>query len=612
MARRSALIQFGAFSRMPAADVPADRVRRRALQGTAALVVPALLVFLVVYAAPLGSLVVDSFHKDGSFTLANHLESITSPAFGTIVLRTLTLSAIVTVLCLLIGYPLAYILASLRGAVAAGLLLLVSVPYVTSILIRSYAWVVVLSGNGIINKALLWLGVTDEPLRLVFNEAGTYIGMVQVQLPLMVFPLYAAMHRIDGSLVAAARNLGSSPFSAFWHVYLPLSGSGIAGGCTLVFLSCLGFYVTPALLGGPGQYLVAQGIAVRVTTLADFSSAAAQATLLLAVVLVIFIACRRRIASELGGGAAPEAHSHDGAGSGLRRWPNAVERIALACAPVLRACGDTISYGGRLVLWIFAVAALVYLVLPLLVVIPLAFSDAAYLTFPPPAYSLRWFKAFLSNTQWLEATWFSVRMAGVGAVTSLLLGVPVAFALVRRRLVGKLSIYLLLISPLVVPHVVIAVALYFTLARLQLVGTELGFVIAYTLLGMPYVLVVFIAGLRRFDQTLEMAAASLGARPITVLGTVTFPLLVPSLISALLFAFIAGFDDVVLGLFLSGPTATPLPIRMWDNIRLEISPQIAVVAVLLFVALAASYCAYLLLSSRMFLRLIFRSQSVDG
>jgi putative spermidine/putrescine transport system permease protein len=612
VAHRSALIPFGALHSMPVAGAPADRMRRRVVQGTAALVLPALLVFLVVYALPLGSLVFDSFHKDGSFTLANHLESITSPAFGTIVLRTITLSAVVTLFCLLIGYPLAYILASLRGAVAAGLLLLVSVPYVTSILIRSYAWVVVLSGTGIINKFLLWLGIIDEPLRLVFNQIGTYIGMVQVQLPLMVFPLYAAMQRIDGSLVAAARNLGSSPFSAFWHVYLPLSGSGIAGGCTLVFLSCLGFYVTPALLGGPGQYLVAQGIAVRVTTLADFASAAAQATLLLAVVLVIFIACRRRIASELGSGPAIGARTEGGAGSGLRRWPAAAERVALACTPLLRLCGEAISYGGRFVLWVIAVAALIYLVLPLLVVIPLAFSDAAYLTFPPPAYSLRWLRTFLSNAQWLDATWFSVKMAAIGAVTSLLLGMPVAFALVRRSLVGKLSIYLLLISPLVVPHVVIAVALYFTLARLQLVGTELGFVIAYTLLGVPYVLVVFIAGLRRFDRTLEMAAASLGARPATVLGTVTIPLLLPSLISALLFAFIAGFDDVVLGLFLSGPTATPLPIRMWDDIRLEISPQIAVVAVLLFGALATSYCAYLLLSSRMFLRLIFRSQTVNG
>jgi putative spermidine/putrescine transport system permease protein len=612
VARRGALSFPGAIDGVSPADAPAAGQRRRAMQGTAALVVPALLVFVFVYALPLGSLVFDSFHKDGHFTLANHLESITSPAFGTIMLRTVTLSAIVTLLCLLIGYPLAYILASLRGPVAAGLLLLVSVPYVTSILIRSYAWVVVLSGNGIINRTLLWLGVIDEPLRLVFNQAGTYIGMIQVQLPLMVFPLYAAMQRIDGSLVAAARNLGSSPFSAFWHVYLPLSGSGIAGGCTLVFLSCLGFYVTPALLGGPGQYLVAQGIAVRVTTLADFASAAAQATLLLAVVLVIFVACRRRVASELGGDASSETRVGDGSGSGLRRWPDLVEGAAVACTPFLQRGSEIISFGGRTILWVFACSALLYLVLPLLVVVPLAFSDAAYLTYPPPAYSLRWFKSFLSNAQWLDATWFSVKMSAIGAITSLMLGMPVAFALVRRSFAGKLSLYLLLISPIVVPHVVIAVALYFTLARMQLVGTQLGFVIAYTLLGVPYVLVVFIAGLRRFDRTLEMAAASLGARPFTVLGTVTIPLLLPSLISALLFAFIAGFDDVVLGLFLSGPMATPLPIRMWDDIRLEISPQIAVVAVLLFVALAASYCTYLLLSSRMLLRLMFRSQSIDG
>ena len=248
----------------------------------------------------------------------------------------------------------------------------------------------------------------------------------------------------------------------------------------------------------------------------------------------------------------------------------------------------------RPLVWGSAFLVLCFLVAPLLVVIPLAFSSAAYLTFPPPSYSLRWFERFFSNAQWIDSTLFSLRMAGLSALVSVAIGAPAAFALVRRRVALRLPAYLLMISPLVVPQVVAAVALYFMLANWRLVGTGTGFVLAYALLGVPYVIVVFIAGLRRFDRNLERAAASLGARPATVLRTITLPLLIPTLASGLLFAFIIAFDDVVFGLFIAGRGATPLPIRMWDDIRLEISPQIAVVAVLLFAALIVLYVLQLL------------------
>lgn len=557
----------------------------------ALLLAPLLALFFMVYVGPFGNLIAQSFTRDGAFTIVNYVEQLRSASFGIIVWRTLILAIAVTVLCLLIGFPLAYVLSRLPHRLAAGLLLVVTIPYLTSILIRTYAWIVVLSPNGLINQALLATGLIEEPLRLVFNQIGVYIGMVQVQLPLMVFPLYAAMQRIDRSLIAGAQSLGSSPASAFWHVTLPLSMPGIVSGCTLVFLSCLGFYVTPALLGGTGEYMVAQGISVRVTTLADFEAAAVQATLLLAVVGLLFILLRRRIGTELGqeGGNSAVGRAQIRTGRLLRASPLPGRRLASA----LRFVGEAISVVRWPLLWCAAIGALVYLVLPLLIVIPLAFSNAAYLTFPPPSYSLRWFRTFFADAQWLEATWFSLEMAGAAALASALLGVPAAFALTRKRIIGRLPLYLLFISPLVLPHVVLAVALYFELARAHLIGTTWAFIVAYTVIGVPYAVVVFVAGLRRFDRTLEQAAASLGAAPLTVLRTVTLPLLAPTLASALLFAFIVAFDDVVFGLFLSGPGATPLPIRMFDDIRLEISPQIAVVAVLLFAALALLYAAYL-------------------
>ena len=579
---------------MPSSILPTGAESRRTL-GTSAMLAPIIVLFLLAYLLPLGSLVADSFQKDGHFTFDNHTRLMGSKTFWVILWRTLDISIVVTVVCLLVAYPVAYVLTWIPPRWAAGLLLLVSIPYITSILIRTYAWVVLLASNGIVNKLLLGSGIIETPLRLAFSETGTYIGMVHVQLPLMIFPLYAAMHRIDRSTVSAARSLGSTSASAFWHVFLPLSLSGVASGCTLVFLSCLGFYVTPALLGAPGQYMLAQGITVRVLTLSDFAGASAQATALLILVVIIFVLLRKKFAGGLGmGGDGPGVRSITH--GGLRQWPGLVEAVAGRLHRMSRLVGVVLSAIGWPLVVATTIAAFAFLVLPLLIVFPLAFSDSPYLAFPPPAYSFRWFEKFFSNTRWLEGTAFSVAAAGTGALVSLLFAVPAAFAIARRAVKGRLTLYLVLISPLIVPHVIVALAMYFSLAQVRLVGTFEAFVIAYALCGTPYVFILFVAGVLRFDRSLELAAASLGATPATVLRTVTFPLLLPTLASALLFSFIMGFDDVIFGLFLAGPGATPLPIRMWEDIRHEISPQVAVVAVLLFAAMAVAYAAYLLLS----------------
>lgn len=565
-------------------DVAIHRPYRRAL-GTAVMLAPLLAVFAIGYVAPLGRLMANSLMDANGFTLASYAKELSSPAFIAILLRTIWLSIVVTGLCLLLGYPVAYTLARMRGHLAAALLLVVSIPYITSILIRTYAWIVVLNPSGLINQVLLGLGITSRPVPLVFNQFGVYVGMVQVQLPLMIFPLYATMRKIERSTVVAAMSLGSSPASAFWHVFAPLSVPGVIAGSTLVFLSCLGFYVTPALLGGAGEYMLSQGISLRVLRLADFASAATQSTILLLMVVVLFVIFRDRIAGELGVGVAASVRPSRGGTTTLRRG------TGIRVAPVFQYLGELVSQVRRPVLWIVTATVLLYLIVPLLIVIPLAFSSADYLTFPPPGYSLRWFRSFFSNRQWIESTLFSLRIGGMAAVASVLVGLPAAFAIVRRRMPLKVPLYLLMISPLVVPQVVAAVALYFLIAPLRLVGTEVSFVLAYMLLGVPYVVVVSVAGLQRFDRDLEIAAASLGARAGVILRTITLPLLLPSIISALLFAFIVAFDDVVYGLFLSGRGATPLPMRMWDNLRLEISPQIAVVAVLLFAALLVFYLA---------------------
>ncbi|WP_197520928.1 ABC transporter permease subunit [Bradyrhizobium icense] len=548
------------------------------------------MLFAFGYLMPLSQLMLKSLQSDGSWSLKSYGEIASSSSFFWIVLRTLTLALTVTIICLVVAYPLAYAISRCSQRVATLLLFIVTLPYLTSVLIRTYAWIVLLSPSGPINKMLLGLGAISEPLQMVFNSVGVYIGMVQVQLPLMVFPLYAALTRVNPNLTKAAQSLGSPPTDAFLRVTLPASMPGLVSGCTLVFLSCLGFYITPELLGGPDDYLIAQGISLRVLILGNFNEAAAQSSLLLLAVIVIFLVFRRRIAEELDDRSrSDDVGASSALASGFAVSRPLVERISTLSHGASLHLHELLSSIRKPLLYSCAGFALLLLVLPFAVVIPLAFSDAPYLTFPPPAYSLRWFSRLFNNTQWVDALSFSLSWAGLSALLSVAVGVPAAFALVRHRFLGRLPIYLLLISPLIVPHVVMAVSLFFALAGSPLIGSPIAFVLSYTMIGAPYAVVVMIAGLKRFDRTLERAASSLGASPVTTLRTVTLPLLFPTLASAAIFAFIVGFDDVVFGLFLSGPSATPLPMRMWDNIRLEISPQIAVIAVL-FLAMLVILC----------------------
>lgn len=540
--------------------------------------IPALTVIVVMYVYPLGRLVIDSFVQHGEPTLARYADLLNDGVFASIVRRTLEVAAAVTIITIVLGYPFAYVINRLPTRWAVLLLLAVTVPFFTSTLIRSYAWVALLGNNGVLNGLFLGQGWITEPLRLVYSEVGVLIGMSQIQLPLMTLTLYSVMRRIDRSLLNAARSLGASPASAFWHVFRPLSLPGVASGASLVFVSSLGFYVTPALLGGPGDYFVAQSIDARISSAIDFGAAAAQSTILLGSVLGLMVLLRRPLGLALEDRMS-ERHS------GVRRRP-----IGFAIAPLnwlmtefLQRAGTVI---GRSTLWLISAAALIYLLAPMTIVSMLAFSSGEFLALPLPGVSLRWFQSYVMDPAWVEATLFSTAVAAAAALAATALGTLAAFPLTRLSRLG--TVHLVLISPLIVPHMVVAVALFFMLAPLGLIGSPLSFIAAYTVLGLPYVVVVMTAVLRRFDRSLEQAAASLGATPPRILLSVTLPLLRPGMLTALLFAFLIAFDDVVIALFLSSAEAVTLPIRIWQDVRFEISPKIAAVAVLFFAVTAIS------------------------
>jgi putrescine transport system permease protein len=218
-------------------------------------------------------------------------------------LGSLKMAFISTLLCLLIGYPMAYGIANARKDIQTVLLLLIMMPTWTAILIRVYAWMGILSNNGLLNAFLMWLGLIDEPLQILNTNLAVYIGVVYSYLPFMILPLYANLVKHDHSLLEAASDLGSSTFNSFWKITVPLSKNGVIAGCMLVFIPVVGEFVIPELLGGPETLMIGRVLWQEFFNNRDWPVASALAVIMLLVLIVPIILFNRSQAKELEGKA---------------------------------------------------------------------------------------------------------------------------------------------------------------------------------------------------------------------------------------------------------------------------------------------------------------------
>ncbi len=251
--------------------------------------VPATAFIAVLFLLPMLILFTQSFE---SGTLDPYRKALTDSLYVGVLLDTLTLAGYVSVICLLLAYPVAYFLATARGYWPTIGLIFLLLPFWTSILVRTYGWMVILGRNGIINRLLLDLGIISSPLTMINNLTGVLIGMVHVLLPYMVFPLYAVMRRMDVTLLSAAEGLGATRWQTFRRVYFPLTLPGVLAGTTLVYVLSVGFYITPALLGGGKVPMTALLIEKQVSQFLDWGFASALSVVLLAATLLVYLVLR--------------------------------------------------------------------------------------------------------------------------------------------------------------------------------------------------------------------------------------------------------------------------------------------------------------------------------
>lgn len=254
-------------------------------------------------------------------------------------------------------------------------------------------------------------------------------------------------------------------------------------------------------------------------------------------------------------------------------------------------------FSGKWLFYLLCALIFLFLILPIFVIIPISFSSAKFLQFPPEGFSLQWYADYFGSRTWVSATIFSFQVAILTMLCATFLGTLASLALVRGDFKGKKLIYGILLSPLIIPFIIVAVALYYFFSKLHLIGTMSGLVMAHTCLAIPFVVVNVTATLQGFDITLERAALSLGANRLVTFMKITFPLIRPGVITGALFAFITSFDEVVIAIFISGSRAVTLPKQMWDGIRVSINPTISAVASLLII-----FSIFLLLSAEILRR----------
>ncbi len=229
----------------------------------------------------------------GEDVIAAYVEVLRSPVYTTVFLTTLKISALTTIITLLLGYPVAFALRFGRPRYRAIVLMLIVLPYWLDFIVRSYSWMILLGRKGIVNELLIWIGVIDRPVKLLYSLGSVVTGMVQIMLPMMILTLFAAMLRIDARLMDAASIHGASRWRSFARVFLPLSLPGVYGASLLVFVTALGFYITPALLGGTSETMISQSMLLLASELLDWKTASIAGTLLLFVTSILVLVYNR-------------------------------------------------------------------------------------------------------------------------------------------------------------------------------------------------------------------------------------------------------------------------------------------------------------------------------
>lgn len=552
------------------------------------LAVPGILFLVIFLVAPTARLMSLSFVDvdSGALSLMHYTRAFEVDLYIRVLGLTFGIAAQNTLLCLLLGYPVAYWLARMPARKMRLVILLVMLPFWTSALVKNFTWLVLLARKGMVVEILMALGASP-PIELLYSRSTVLAGMTHTMLPLAILTMLPVMVQLDARLPRAAMTLGASGPHAFWRIFFQLSMPGVAAAGLIVFIGSLGFFITPALLGGPREMMLGQLIIEQIQQLLDWGFAGALAMMLVLSSILICVVYDRLfgLSTFAGGGAVREGVDQ----KWLRRiGMQFIAIVADATAWVTESVARVI--GPNRFGWLlpcYCGILVFFLMVPSVAILPMGFTNGTFLSFPPPGFGLRWMSEYFSSPVWTGATVRSFTIAlGSGLLTTAIACLS-AFGVARGNARFAGATFLLFLTPMIVPNVVIAVALFYLFAQMSLVATNTALVIGHTVTGLPIVFVTILATLKAFDWRLNQAAATLGANPARALYRVTLPMIRGGLLAAFLFAFIHSFEELTVAIFVGGGAMTTLPKQMWDDALLQVTPTLAAASVVVIVVVTA-------------------------
>lgn len=538
------------------------RVRRaatfRSYRTNIALGAPVVALLAIFFVWPLVTLVVHSLlgGRGHGLTLRWYSEVFRDRLLLHIVWTTVVIAFWATLFTGLLGVPTAYLLSRLSGRLRAILFACITVPFLVSVLVRLFSFTIILGRNGIIAQTLQAFHISPPPL--IFNTTGTVIGMVNYLLPYMIFMLYSGMVNVNPELLTAARSLGASNRQSTLWVYLPLILPALVSAFLLVLVMGLGFFLTPAILGGPKDIVAAVYIQQQINVF-RWSEASAIGIVLLAVVLIgYFLTLRFSGVSRIGSFAAGTGSK----GGAARREP-------LRWSPF------------SVLLWIAVACTLLVLIVPLVVAVGSSVNTTPLILFPPHGFTLKWYAAVFQDPIWVGAIGKSVGVAAATATLTVALSLSFGRLIVRSKS-QALKSWLMAIaySPLVVPLILLSVGNFDVQIKLGLVGTWWGLIFIHSVIAFPFGVAIVTGALGAVDPDYERAAWTLGEGPLKAFWHVVILGMIPSLIGAWLVCFLVSWDEVVIALFQTGFRKT-LPVVIYSYLRSGIVPTVPAVATML-------------------------------
>lgn len=540
---------------MTVTALPSRRKRRtstRSLLERLALLGPGLLYLTLLVAVPVALVTSYTLFQRGRFggivyeaSLDNFSRAL-DPIYRAVLLDSVVVAGAATLIALVIGYPVAYAIALMSPRWRLVCLVLVVVPFWTNFLIRTYAWIVLLNSQGVVNDGLVGLGLIEDRVGLLYTQGAVIAGLVYAYLPLMILPIYASVARLDPELNEAAANLGAGRLRAFRDVTLPMTLPGVITGCIFVFVPSLGNFVVPELLGGGKTVLVGNLVRDQFLKARDWPFGATLA-LVMIVLLVALFALQSLVA---------------------RRY-----------SVPMRAGGPSARRPG----WLGVPLGLCFLFLyiPILTLVVMSFN-ASESPFDFEGFSFRWYGELLDDSELIEALRNTLVVAFGATAIATVLGTLLAIGLARHVRSTALDAYAM--APAILPDLVLAIGM---LAMFSAIGFSLGLstvLLAHAAFGTAFVVAVVRARLVQLDSSVEEASQDLGAGFATTLVRITLPAIAPAVLAGALLTFTLSLDEFVIAFFTNGPTTPTLPIAIYSRVRFGVTPEINALATVLLTA----------------------------